>query len=59
MPELCGHCGELIDVDHQPHIVVYSDDEPNLIAGFLHIKCSDEFEKAKTCKRREALRFET
>lgn len=53
MPELCAHCGELIDVEHQPHIVIYSDasDELNRITGFLHIKCSDELATTKWKRR--------
>lgn len=56
MPELCAHCGELIDVEHQPHIAVYSEakDEPIHIIGFLHLKCSNELETTKW-KRRDKL----
>jgi hypothetical protein len=56
MPELCIHCGELIDVEHQSHIAVYSDisDEPTArIIGFLHIKCSDELEATYSTKWRD------
>jgi hypothetical protein len=50
MPELCTHCGELIDVEHQPHIVLYSDVR---VVGFLHIKCNDECEETYSTKWRD------
>jgi hypothetical protein len=58
MPELCAHCGELIDVEHQPHIVIYSDmcaGQLDHIIGFIHIKCEGELEARKNWRRREPL----
>ena len=54
MAELCAHCGDLIDVGHQPHIVIYSDCAGQII-GFAHVKCQHELKTTKNYRQREPL----